>query len=106
MCDENAAPQAIFMSELCQVGSKFTRQFPEQNTIITRLGVVLAEGGGSTANAATDSAQFGQQIGSGRQPFVWIHIQDVIRSMLFLMKQAEKKYGLLEPTPIDPHIFN
>lgn len=107
VCDENTAPQAIFMSELCQSWEQVTRQFPEQNTIITRLGVVLAEGGGILPQMLRP-IQFNlvNKIGSGRQPFVWIHIQDVIRSMLFLMKQAEKKYGLLEPTPIDPHIFN
>ena len=39
------------------------------------------------------------KIGSGRQPIVWIHIQDVLNAMVFLLQSNNKQqvYNLVAP---------
>lgn len=95
VCDEQAQSQAIFMSELCQRWEQTTQLYPEQNTHIIRLGVVLAAGGGILPQMLKPiRLNLVNKIGHGRQPFVWVHVQDVIRVILYLMKEANKQRQL------------
>lgn len=89
-CDEQSPAQAIFMSELCQRWEHVTALYPEQNTQIIRLGVVLAAGGGILPQMLRPiQMNLVSKIGHGRQPLVWVHIQDAIRAIFYLMKQAD-----------------
>ena len=78
-CDENTPAQAIFMSELCQAWEQTALKYSQQNTKIIRLGVVFGQGGGILPQMLLPiRLNAAGKIGSGQQPVVWIHIQDVL----------------------------
>ena len=53
---------------------------------LPRFGVVLEKGGGALAKMALPFKLFaGGPLGSGRQPFPWIHRDDVVGGILFLL---------------------
>ena len=47
------------------------------------------------------------KIGSGKQPVVWIHIQDVLRAIIFLLQldSHQKVYNLVAPEQINQQAF-
>lgn len=99
-CDETALPQAIFMSELCQKWEAVTAQYPNQNTKIIRLGVVFGRNGGILPQMLFPiKMNLVNKIGSGLQPCVWVHIQDVIRAIEFLMLKdtTEHVFNVVAP---------
>ena len=107
ICDENTPPQAIFMSELCQAWEQTALKFTQQNTKIIRLGVVFGNGGILPQMLFPIRLNAVGKIGSGRQPIVWIHIQDVLRAIIFLLQlQADQKvYNLVAPEQINQQGF-
>ena len=107
VCDENTPPQAIFMSELCQTWEQTALKFNQQNTKIIRLGVVFGNGGILPQMLLPIKLNVVAKIGSGQQPIVWIHIQDVLSAILFLMQleASQKVYNLVAPEKINQHAF-
>ncbi|NNP76379.1 TIGR01777 family protein [Acinetobacter sp. Ac_3412] len=107
VCDENTSPQAIFMSELCQKWEQIALKFNQQNTKIIRLGVVFGQGGILPQMLLPIRLNAVSKIGSGRQPVVWIHIQDVLNAMVFLLKSnhSQKVYNLVAPEQINQQQF-
>ena len=107
ICDENTPPQAIFMSELCQAWEQTALKFTQQNTKIIRLGVVFGDGGILPQMLLPIRLNMIAKIGSGKQPVVWIHIQDVLRAIIFLLQlQADQKvYNLVAPEQINQQGF-
>ena len=100
VCDEHAPSQPIFMSELCQKWEAVTQQYSKQNTKIIRLGVVFGEGGGILPQMLFPiKMNLVNKIGHGRQPCVWVHIQDVIHAIEFLMLNdtTEHTFNLVAP---------
>ncbi|HSW67425.1 MAG TPA: TIGR01777 family oxidoreductase [Bacteroidales bacterium] len=72
--------------------------------IILRLGVVLSmEGGALKTMLPIFRLGLGGKIGSGLQPFAWIHIADVISSIAFFIdvKETSGVYNL-----VAPHLIN
>jgi uncharacterized protein (TIGR01777 family) len=58
--------------------------------VITRFGIVLGEKGGALGQMIPLFRKFiGGPIGSGRQWFSWIHINDLAEAFVFLMKHPE-----------------
>ena len=98
-CDENTPPQAIFISELCQKWEQMALKFTAQNTKIIRLGVVFGHGGILPQMLLPIRLNTVGRIAFGRQPIVWIHIQDVLSAIefLFTSDQAQKVYNLVAP---------
>lgn len=85
-CTEQSAPQAIFMSELCQLWEQAAFSFSQQKTKIIRLGIVLGKNGGILPRMLLPiKLNLAGKIGHGRQPVVWVHVQDVLRAIEFLM---------------------
>ncbi|ENX17540.1 TIGR01777 family protein [Acinetobacter sp. CIP 64.2] len=107
VCDENTPPQAIFMSELCQKWEQTALKFSQQNTKIIRLGVVFGRGGILPQMLLPIRLNTIAQIGSGQQPVVWIHIQDVLNAMVFLLQSnhSQKAYNLVAPEQINQKRF-
>lgn len=108
-CTEDSPPQHIFQSELCQQWEKAALQFPNQNTKIIRLGIVLSAKGGILPQMLQPiRMNLAGRIGHGRQPVVWVHIRDVLRAIEFLMdKQPEARiFNLTAPERISQAIFS
>ncbi len=100
ICTEQSAPQDIFMSTLCQKWEQVTQQYPKQNTKIIRLGVVLGQDGGILKQLLFPIQwNLVGKIASGKQPFVWIHLDDVLAAIEFLMTQTteESVFNLVAP---------
>jgi len=86
ICTEQSEPQAIFMSELCQLWEHAALSFAQQHTKIIRLGIVFGRHGGILPHMILPiKLNLVGRIGTGRQPVVWVHVQDVLRAIEFLM---------------------
>ena len=103
VCDESSPPQPVFMSQLCQQWEDAADAFKQLNTQVVklRLGVVLGQGGG-VLSAMIKPIQYLKvgKVGSGRQPLVWIHIDDVVAVVLWLMARPHwqsEVYNVVAP---------
>jgi uncharacterized protein (TIGR01777 family) len=71
--------------------------------VLTRLGVVLGEGGGAMAQMIPAFKSFvGGPIGNGRQWFTWIHLGDLTEAMHFLLEHPaiSGPVNLCAPNPV------
>jgi uncharacterized protein len=99
-CNESSPPQDIFMSELCQRWEHQAKNNPGQQVSIIRLGVVFARNGGILPQMLMPICfNLVGKIGHGRQPVTWIHINDVVRAITFILQQRKAKavYNLVAP---------
>lgn len=108
VCTEQSPAQDIFMSELCAEWERLALSYPEQNTKIIRLGVVFAKGGGILPQMLLPIKfnLFGR-IGHGRQPVTWVHLQDVMRAIEFLMQESTQPqiFNLVAPEKVSQAQF-
>ena len=107
-CDETAKGQAIFISELCQYWELSALSFSKQKTKIIRMGIVLGASSPILKQMLLPIKMnlFGR-IGHGRQPLVWIHLQDVLAAIELLMhsESPQQIYNLVAPTHNTQHEF-
>ena len=71
--------------------------------IITRFGIVLGQDGGALAQIIPQFKNFvGGPLGSGRQWFSWVHMQDLTEAFLFLLAHPEISgpVNLCSPRPV------
>ena len=105
---EQSAPQSIFMSELCQLWEQAALSFTQQRTKIIRLGIVFGKNGGILPSMLFPiKLNLVGQIGHGRQPVVWVHVQDVLRAIEFLMlNETEAQiFNLVSPEKVSQAQF-
>jgi len=103
--DEESQPKNEFTYQLCR---KWETQALKAEKLgvrvcITRLGVVLGKNGGALKQMTPPFKMcLGGKIGSGRQYFSWVHIDDVISAFMFLIKNKEQSgtYNLTAPCPV------
>jgi uncharacterized protein len=58
--------------------------------VLARLGVVLGRGGGALARLEFPfKLGLGGRLGSGRQPFPWIHVDDAVGAILFALRHEK-----------------
>jgi uncharacterized protein len=108
VCTEDASSQDIFMSELCQKWEAVTQKYPEQNTKIIRLGVVFGLGGGILPQMLLPiRLNLVGRIGSGLQSCVWVHIEDVIKAIEFLMHKETSAniFNVVAPERVNQKSF-
>ena len=88
---EDDLPQAIFASDLCQQWEQAALADPQQNTKIVRFGVVLSRQASALQKMLLPIKLnlFGK-LGTGQQPFVWVHIDDVLEVVDFLLQQPQQ----------------
>lgn len=103
--DENAAIGDTFLSNICQKWEKSTSPVDKLTTkrYILRIGLVLGDESFLMKMLKLQFNLFtGGYIGNGRQGFSWIHIQDVVKAIDFLMtKQPEPGvHNLTAPNPV------
>ena len=76
--------------------------------VIYRLGVVLdAKSGALTHMLPFFRAGLGGKIGSGNQPFSWIHIDDLVTAFIFALENCEIRgiYNLTSPKPVTNKVY-
>ncbi|MDP3543633.1 MAG: TIGR01777 family oxidoreductase [Elusimicrobiota bacterium] len=90
-CAEDAARGSDFLAALCGQWERDARDAEklEVRVVLTRFGVVLGRGGGALAKMLPPfKLGLGGPLGSGRQPFPWVHIDDVVGALLFAIDDA------------------
>lgn len=76
---------------------------------ILRTGVVLSDEGGALSKMLMPfRLGLGGPIGSGKQFMAWIHLQDMVRGIQFLLNNNKSKgvYNLTSPNPNTNHFFS
>lgn len=103
VCDESSPPQPVFMSQLCSQWEQAADGFKDLgcDLVKLRLGVVLGQGGG-VLDAMIKPIKLAKvgKVGSGRQPLVWVHIDDVVAVVLWLLAQPHwqsEVYNVVAP---------
>ncbi|MBI2385998.1 MAG: TIGR01777 family protein [Elusimicrobia bacterium] len=91
-CAEDAQRGSDFLAALCGQWERDAREADRLGvrTVMTRFGVVLGKGGGALAKMLTPfKLGLGGPLGGGRQPFPWVHIDDVVGAILFAIDDAK-----------------
>jgi uncharacterized protein (TIGR01777 family) len=99
---ESEPPGSDFFSSVCVDWEEATLPVEALGVrrVVMRLGVVLSRGGGALSRQMLPFKLFvGGPLGSGKQGYPWIHIQDAVQAMKFLMEtpQARGVYNLAAP---------
>lgn len=81
-----------FLSKLCRDWEAEARKAEELGvrTVAMRFGVILAKEGGAMDKILPPFKMgVGGKLGSGKQMVSWIHIEDLLRAILFIMKTPD-----------------
>ncbi len=99
--DEGAAPHIEFAHELCQLweSSALRAEAFGVRVCLLRTGIVLGKGGALAKMLPPFRFGLGGRIASGEQVMSWVHIQDELGMILFLLKHTECSgaYNLTAP---------
>jgi uncharacterized protein (TIGR01777 family) len=103
--DENSPPGDDFLANVCKEWEKAIQQveFSGVRTAYVRIGVVLdKEGGALPKLVGPFRIYMGGPVGSGNQYISWIHHEDLVSMILFLLDQPTAKgaYNGTAPTPV------
>jgi uncharacterized protein (TIGR01777 family) len=107
---ESSSPAGDYLAELCQGWEREARGAEAHGIRVAmiRIGIVLGEKGGALAKMLTPFyLGAGAPLGSGRQYMPWIHIEDLVRMMLFAAEH-EQVHGPLNgsaPSPVTNREF-
>jgi uncharacterized protein len=102
---EDAAPGADFLSQVCfdwEASTAGAERYGVRRVVI-RTGIVLSNDGGAWPKIVLPFRLFaGGQIGSGRQYWPWIHLDDEVAAIRFLIENPETSgvFNLSAPTPL------
>ncbi len=107
---EEATTVDCFSHQLCAAWETAARRFETigSRVCIVRLGVVLERDGGAFAQL-DKSVQMGVKtwLGSGRQYLSWVHREDVIRAIAFLLDgKLSGAFNLTAPEPVTNRGFS
>ncbi|WP_137167506.1 TIGR01777 family oxidoreductase [Salinimonas lutimaris] len=97
-------PNPEFTHELCARWENIACEAKNEQTrvCLLRTGVVLAKGEGALAKMAPPVKLFvGGKMGSGEQYLSWIHIDDMVSALLFLLENehCHGPYNMTAPHP-------
>ena len=107
---EASTPGDDFPAQVCFDWEASTAAVEGQGVrrVIIRTGVMLANEGGAWPKIVLPFKLFvGGPLGSGQQYWSWIHMQDEIRAILFLLQHAEARgaFNLTAPEPLPNRVF-
>jgi hypothetical protein len=92
-----------FLAEVSQMWEEATSKLdPSVRLVIMRTGIVIGSNGGALHEMAKPFKYgVGGHLGSGKQWFSWIHIDDEARAILFFLENRDAKgvYNLTAPNP-------
>lgn len=108
---EKSFPHDGFLHQLCKRWEKLALKAQSNRTrvCISRTGIVLSpEGGMLPMMLLPFRLGLGSTFGTGRQYISWIHIQDMVNGLLFLLNnpKAEGVFNLTAPNPTSNQIFS
>jgi uncharacterized protein len=89
---EESPPGGDFLAMLARDWEAEAREAEKKGcrVVVSRLGIVLGEKGGALGQMIPLFEKFvGGPLGSGKQFFSWVHIQDLSRTFLFLLEHPE-----------------
>ena len=88
---EHDTGAAVFMSQLCAAWENAAQKAERLGVRVCtlRLGLVLGWGGALPMLIAPHLAALGARIGSGRQWVSWVHVDDVVAAIAFLIRNPE-----------------
>ncbi|MGF1764348.1 TIGR01777 family oxidoreductase [Aliivibrio kagoshimensis] len=110
--DENhSSPTAGFTHMVCDKWEKIANQAQSEHTRVCtiRTGVVLGKKGGALAKMLLPyQCGLGGPIGDGKQYMPWIHIEDMVQAIVFLLNSstAQGVYNLTSPHPVSNIVFS
>ena len=108
---ENDQGGSDYLARIC---IKWEKEFlahrndPEVRRVVFRIGVVLSSQGGAFKTLATVTRLFaGGHLGNGQQFMSWVHIDDVCKSIQFIIdnESLQGPFNLCSPTPITNKSF-
>ncbi len=99
-----------FLSEIVYQWERFANKFKQFGTrvVLGRFGLILSDDGGALEMMELPYRLYvGGKLGSGRQWYSWIHIDDLIRGILFTINHdnAEGPFNLTAPIPERQNLF-
>jgi uncharacterized protein len=102
---EDAPPGDDFLARIAVEWEReaFKAEEKGSRVVITRFGIVLGEKGGALSQMIPLFRKYiGGPIGSGRQWFSWIHIEDLAEAFVFLLNRPEISgpVNLCSPDPV------
>ncbi|HDR0625973.1 TIGR01777 family oxidoreductase [Pasteurella multocida] len=105
---ENAPPTDTFPSQLCQRWES-EALCAKTRVCLLRTGIVLSKTGGALAKMLPlYRLGLGGKLGSGKQYWAWIALDDMVKGILFLLEnhQCQGAFNLVSPNPIRHAEFN
>jgi len=107
--DENAAQGEGFLAEVTQKWEAATKHLDESvRLVLLRTGIVIGPGGGALGPMARPfKFGFGGHVGTGKQWFSWIHLEDEVRAIIHLFENQDAIgiYNLTAPDPVRMELF-
>ena len=108
--DETAAPGEGFLAGVCRQVEGFAAEIEGLGIrcVVIRTGVVLGRDGGALAKLAKPFRFYlGGHLGSGRQWFSWISLEDEVSAIRFLMENEHLRgdYNLTTPQSVTMREF-
>ncbi|MFZ6722676.1 TIGR01777 family oxidoreductase [Undibacterium sp. Ji49W] len=110
---ENAEPQSIFMSELCQEWEQANQAASTCGVKVARmrLGVVLGQQGALGMMLLPIKLGLGGALGSGKQWQSWIHVHDVLRGIAHIWQHEaslplDSTYNFTAPESVTQKQFS
>ncbi len=101
-------PAQDFLAEVCQAWEAAARSVEELGIrlAIVRTGIVLGPDGGALAQMLAPFQFFiGGTIGSGKQWLSWIHREDWVSLVCFLLQQGSGVFNATAPNPVQMEEF-
>ncbi len=106
LCNEDCSElRDDFLGTLCKEWERVAFLLNDiTRVVVLRIGVVIGKGGGIIKKVSLPfKLGLGGRIGSGKQGFSWIHIEDLCRIILFAMENRDVKgvINAVSPAPVD-----
>jgi uncharacterized protein len=102
--DETSPSGNDFLAQVCQAWEAEAQKVKDAGVrlVILRFGIVLGTGGALGKMITPFKLFAGGPIGSGRQWFTWIHLDDLVNLILQALSQPEKSgvYNATAPNPV------
>ncbi|MCY3927753.1 MAG: TIGR01777 family oxidoreductase [Acidobacteria bacterium] len=103
LLDEDSSAGSGFLASVCRdwEAAAATAATVCERVVILRFGVVLSAAGGALPRMLMPfRLGVGGRLGSGRQYFPWIHLEDAVAAILHLLARGEGPVNLTAPEPV------